>query len=64
MNLTKFKVRVNGTVINVMADTVASVNILDETTFGKLRTKPKLSKRNEKIFSYGLNKPLPLVIAN
>ena len=42
--LPKFKVKVNGTSINVMADTGASVNILDEVTFGKLRTKPKLSR--------------------
>ena len=58
--LAKFKVKVNGNSINVMADTGASVNILDKVTFGKLRTKPKLS-RKEKIFPYGSNKPLPLV---
>ena len=44
-----------------MVDTGASVNILDEATFTKLRTKPKLSGTNEKIFPYGSNKPLPLV---
>ena len=59
--LPKFKVMINGTPINVMADTGASVNILDEATFAKLRTKPKLSRTNEKIFPYGSNKPLPLV---
>ena len=59
--LPKFKVKINGTPINVMADTGASVSILDEATFAKLRTKPKLSGTNEKIFPYGSNKPLPLV---
>jgi hypothetical protein len=59
--LPKFKVMINGTPINVMADTGASVNILDEATFAKLRTKPKLRGTNEKIFPYGSNKPLPLV---
>ena len=44
-----------------MADTGASVSILDEAPFAKLRTKPKLSGTNEKIFPYGSNKPLPLV---
>ena len=57
----KFKVKVNGTSINVMADTGASVNILDEVTFGKLRTKAKLSRTKKKIFPFGSNKPLPLV---
>jgi hypothetical protein len=59
--LPKFKVKINGTSINVMADTGASLNILDEATFTKLRTKSKLSGTNEKIFPYGPNKPLPLV---
>ena len=59
--LPKFTVRINGTPIDIMADTGASVNILDEVAFAKLRTKPKLNKTNEKIFPYGSNKPLPLV---
>ena len=58
--LAEFKVKVNGNSINVIADTGASVNILDKVTFGKLRTKPKLSRTKEKIFPYGSNKPLPL----
>ncbi len=53
---------INGTPTNVMADTGASVNILDEATFAKLRTKPKLRGTNEKIFPYGSNKPLPLQV--
>ena len=57
----KFTIRINETPIDVMADTGASVNILDEVAFAKLRTKPKLNKTNEKIFPYGSNKPLPLV---
>ena len=44
-----------------MADTGASVNILDEVAFAKLKLKPKVDKTNEKIFPNGSNKPLPLV---
>ncbi|CAB4025728.1 Transposon Ty3-G Gag-Pol poly, partial [Paramuricea clavata] len=46
--LPKFKVKINETPINVMAGTGASVNILDEATFAKLRTNPKLSGTNGK----------------
>ena len=59
--LPNFKVRINGTPLTVMADTGASVNLLDEVSFAKLRTKPRMTKTNEKIFPYGSNKPLALV---
>ena len=60
--LPEFRVKINGTSIVVMADIGAlSVNILDEVSFAKLRTKPRLRKTNEKIYPYGSNKPLPLV---
>ena len=59
--LLRFTVKINGTSINIMTDTGASVNILDEVAFAKLKKKPKVDKTNEKIFPYGSNKPLPLL---
>ena len=59
--LPKFQVKVNGSLITIMADTGASVNILDELSYDKLETKPKLFKVNEKIFPYGSNTPLPVI---
>ncbi len=52
--LPKFKVMINGTPINVMADTGASVNILDEATFAKLRTKPKFERNKRENISIRL----------
>ena len=59
--LPKFQVKVNGSLTTIMADTGASVNILDELSYNKLETKPKLFKANEKIFPYGSNTPLPVI---
>ena len=45
-----------------MADTGASVNLLDEVSFAKLRLiQPEIGKANVKIFPYGSDKQLTLV---
>ncbi|XP_046858745.1 uncharacterized protein LOC124452206 [Xenia sp. Carnegie-2017] len=56
--LPKFKVKINGTPVSVMADTGSSVNLLDEVNFNKLKKKPILQEANEKIFPYGSKKQL------
>ena len=35
-----------------------SINILDENTFKKIRSKPQLSHSNTRVFTYGSNKTL------
>ena len=35
-----------------------SINILDENTFKKIRSKPQLSHSNTRVFTYGSNKSL------
>ena len=51
--LPQFKVKINGTPLTVMADTSASVNLLDEVSFAKLSCQPEIRKANVKIFPYG-----------
>ncbi|XP_046845080.1 uncharacterized protein LOC124438929 [Xenia sp. Carnegie-2017] len=58
--LPKFKVKINGTPVSVMADTGSSVNLLDEVNFNKLKKKPILQEANEKIFPYGSKKQLSI----
>ena len=59
--LPQFKVKINGTQLTVMAGTGASVNLLDEVSFAKLRIQPEIRKANLKIFPCGSDKPLTLV---
>ena len=59
--LPRFRIKLNGTLITIMADTGASVNLLDESSFAKLKEKPRLEVAKEKIFPYGTVKPLPII---
>ena len=59
--LPQFKVKVNGTPLMIMADTGASVNILDGNGYARLKVKPQIKTANEKVYPYGSTKPLPLV---
>ena len=59
--LPQFKIKINGTPLTVMADIDASVNLLDEVSFAKLRIQPEKRKAKVKIFPYGSDKPLTLV---
>ncbi|XP_051992411.1 uncharacterized protein K02A2.6-like [Xyrauchen texanus] len=45
--------------IQVMLDSGATVNIIDETTYHRLRHKPSLTKCTVPIFPYGSSTPLP-----
>ena len=59
--LSKFQVKVSGSLLTLIPDTGASVNILDQFSYEKLKTKPKLLKANEKIFPYASSTPLPVI---
>ena len=43
-----------------MVDTCATVDIIDSTTYAKLKRKSSLRKSSTKIYAYGFHTPLPL----
>ena len=54
-------VKLQGTTVNLIIDTGASVNILDESTFEKLECKPVLHKSRTRIYGYGCKKPMTVL---
>ena len=59
--LSQFKIKINGTPLTVMSETNASVNLLDEVSFAKLRIQQEKRNAKMKIFPYFSDKPLTLV---
>jgi len=57
-NTPTFPVTVNGTMLNVIIDSGASVNILDTPNFNKLYPKPLLSPSKTKVYPFQSNHPL------
>jgi len=56
------QVQVNGKAVEMMIDTGASVNLLDEATFHRIDCGNKLLEHaHSKIYSYGFDTPLPLL---
>ena len=56
------QVQVNGKAVEMMIDTGASVNLLDEATFHRIDCGNKLLEHaHSKIYSYGSDTPLPLL---
>ena len=53
-----FKIKVHDTPITVMADSGASINILDEKEYHKLPNCPRLEPSRVKIYGYQSNVPL------
>ena len=53
-----FKIKVHGTPVTIMADSGASINILDETEYGRLPNRPNLEPSNVKIYGYQSKVPL------
>lgn len=58
-NLPHASIKVGDSNVKVMIDTGASVNIIDETTFRRLKCRPSLTKCTISIFPYGSRTPLP-----
>jgi hypothetical protein len=44
-----------------MIDTGASVNIIDEGTFSKLKIRPELEKATSRLFAYGADHPIKII---
>ena len=57
----RLNVKINGLNVKMLVDTGSSINVLDETTFQKFQVKPKLSKTDTKVFTYGSNTNFPLL---
>ena len=55
-----FEVQISNTVLNVMADSGATVNILSEHDFNSLNPKPQLSDTKTKVYPYMSKNPLNL----
>ena len=47
-----FKVRVNDTWLDLLADSGSSINLLDCKSFNKLKPRPTLKPTNAKIYPY------------
>ena len=57
----RLSIKVNGLNVQMLVDTRSSINILDENTYQKFQVKPKLSKTETKVFTYGSNTNFPLL---
>ena len=55
----KTNVLINDTVVSLLVDSGAGVNILDEVTYEKLKKNVVLSECKERIMAYGSKMPLP-----
>ncbi len=55
-----YTVNVDSTPINMLIDSGSTLNILDEISFKKLKTKPNLEDSKTKIFTYQAKEPLKL----
>ena len=53
-----FKIKVHGTPVTIMADSGASINILDEKEYHKLPNRPSLEPSSVKIYGYQSKVPL------
>ena len=56
-----FDVTINGSMIQVLADSGASINILPEHVFKKLTPKPHLNSSKTKIFPFSSSQPLDVI---
>jgi len=56
-----FPINIAGHTVNILIDSGASVNILDEPTFKAMRSKPHLDQTNIRIFTFQASNPLNTV---
>ena len=57
----RLNLTINGLNVQMLVDTGSSINVLDENTYKKLQVKPKLSKTDTEVFTYGSNTNFPLL---
>ena len=55
-----YPICVEDAIINMLIDSRSTLNIIDETTYWKLRTMPKLQNSTDKIFTYSGQTPVKL----
>ena len=56
-----FKIKVHGTSVTVMADSGASINIMDEKEYRRLPNRPNLEPSSVKIYGYQSKVPLRIL---
>ena len=56
-----FKVKVNDTWLDLLADSGSSINLLDSESFNKLKPRPTLEPTNVKIYPYKSDDTLPVI---
>lgn len=56
-----FDVTIEGTLLTIMADSVSSINILDEQDYNKLSPRPSLEQTRIKVYPYQTETPLPVL---
>ena len=60
-----FKVRINGTLVTVMADSGSSINILDEGDFEKLKQpRPELRATSTRVYPYESETPIQICVGS
>ena len=57
----KTTVCLNETQLEMVVDTGATVNIMDENTLSKLKSQPKLNNTKTKIYPYGSGKSIDII---
>ena len=56
-----YPIQINGNIVNILIDSGASVNILDEPTFNKIKPKPNLEQTGMRIYSFQSSEPLQTI---
>ena len=56
-----FEIKVHNTPVTVMANSGASINVVDETDYRRLPDSPKLEQTNLKFYAYQSDKPLHIL---
>lgn len=59
--LPRAEVCISGHSISMVIDTGASINIISEQDFAKIKPRPHLSSTGVEIFAYGAKRPLPIL---
>ena len=57
----KIKVKLNDNPVCILVDTGSSINVIDESTYQSMKSKPKLSKSDTKAYAYGTDAKVSLL---
>uniref|UniRef100_H2ZXD0 Gypsy retrotransposon integrase-like protein 1 n=1 Tax=Latimeria chalumnae TaxID=7897 RepID=H2ZXD0_LATCH len=56
-----FDIKINGQPLTVMADSGASINVIDEVDYASMSQPPKLLRTDVRVYPYRSQKPLPVL---